>query len=250
MTLRDHLLELKRRGFISAAALLVAATVGFLVSGDVIALLQRPLQEVSGTAVSLNYTNLTGAFDLRIQIAVTAGIVVASPVWIYQILAFISPAMDRRSRRRVLAGVACVVPLFVGGSIAGTFVFPHVVLAMASFVNDGATMLLDAKQFLDFALKLVLASGIAFVLPAMLVFANLVGIVSGVTILKGWRWALMSITLFTALATPAGDVLSMVFLALPMVGLYLGACAIAIRHDKVAARRVLEAADGLAVSVS
>lgn len=240
MTLRDHLLELKRRGIISASAVLVAAIGGFVISGFVIGLLQQPLREVSGTSVSLNYTNLTGAFDLRIQIAVTVGIIASSPVWLYQILAFISPAMDRRSRRRLLAGIACVVPLFLGGAFAGTFLFPHVVLAMASFVNDGATMLLDAKQFLDFALKLVLVSGIAFVLPAVLVFANRAGAVSGLAILRGWRWALMSITLFTAFATPAGDVLSMVFLAMPMIGLYLGACAIAIRHDKVMDRRLLE----------
>jgi sec-independent protein translocase protein TatC len=241
MTLGDHLVEAKRRGLIAVGALVIAAIAGFMVSETVLEVLQAPLAAVAGTQVSLNYTSLTGAFDLRIQIAITVGVVIASPVWLYQVLAFISPAMDKRNKRRVLVALACVIPLFVGGAYAGAFLFPHVVVAMTSFVNDGATMLLDAKLFLDFALKLIIVSGVAFVLPAILVFANRAGAITGVSILRGWRWALMSITLFTAFATPAGDVLSMLLLALPMIALYLGACAIAIGHDKNVARRALAA---------
>lgn len=237
MALRDHLVEVRRRGVYSAAAVLVAACAGFSLSSVILDLLQLPLRAIVGTTVSLNYTSLTGAFDLRIQIAITVGLVIASPVWLYHVLAFIAPALDRRSRRRLLVGFVCVVPLFISGAFAGVYLFPHVVVAMTSFVNDGATMLLDAKQYLDFALKLVIVSGVAFVLPAILVFANRAGAVSGFAILRGWRWALMSITLFTAFATPAGDVLSMLLLALPMIALYLGACLIAILHDRQLLRR-------------
>lgn len=237
MALREHLHEAKRRSIVAGVAVLVAAGAGFWLSGAVLDLLQLPLRAIVGTTVSLNYTNLTGAFDLRIQIAITMGIVLASPVWLYQVLAFIAPAMDRRGRSRLFIALACVVPLFLGGAFAGTYLFPHVVVAMTSFVNDGATMLLDAKQYLDFALKLIVVSGVAFVLPAILVFANRAGAMSGMAILRGWRWALMSITLFTAFATPAGDVLSMLLLALPMIALYLASCAIAILHDRRLARR-------------
>jgi len=245
MSLRDHLVEARRRGVLIGCAFLVAAVVGFALSDAGLAALQIPLTTVVGTNVALNYTSLTGAFDLRIQIAVTAGIVLSSPAWLYHVLAFVSPAVERRNRLRVLVGLVVIVPLFAGGVSAGVFLFPHVVVAMASFVNEGATMMLDAKQYLEFALKLIVVSGVAFVLPAILVFANRAGAVSGLAILRGWRWALMSITLFTAIATPAGDVLSMLFLAMPMIALYLGACAIAIGHDKRLSRRKLASEDAL-----
>ena len=100
-----------------------------------------------------------------------------------------------------------------------------------------STSFYDTKYYLDFVLKLVLATGIAFVLPVFLVLLNFVGIMQGKTILKGWRWAILAIALFTAFATPAADVVSMFLLAIPMVFLYFVAVFIALWHDRIVARR-------------
>ena len=92
-------------------------------------------------------------------------------------------------------------------------------------------------MYLDFALKLVVAIGVGFVLPVFLVVLNLVGVLSAQSILKGWRVAIILIALFTAIATPAADVVSMFLLAIPMVVLYFIAAGIAWINDRRVAKR-------------
>ena len=96
---------------------------------------------------------------------------------------------------------------------------------------------LDATIYYDFAFKLLLAVGVGFVLPVFLVVLNFAGVVTGKGILRAWRWAVIGITLFTAMATPAADVMSMFLLAIPMLVLYFGAAGIAIWHDRRVAKR-------------
>jgi len=96
---------------------------------------------------------------------------------------------------------------------------------------------LSARPYYDFVMKLVLACGIAFVLPVFLVLLNFVGVISARGILKGWRVAILIITLFCALATPAADLVSMFVLAIPMVILYFAAAGIAWLHDRRIAKR-------------
>jgi len=137
------------------------------------------------------------------------------------------------------------VPLFLAGCTAGFYVMPHIVELMASFVPANGTTFFDAKYFLDFILKLVLATGVAFVLPVFLVLLNFAGILRGKSILKGWRWAILAITLFTAAATPAADLFSMFLLAVPMVALYFGAVGLALLHDRSVDRKTAAAIAGL-----
>jgi sec-independent protein translocase protein TatC len=129
------------------------------------------------------------------------------------------------------------VPLFLAGCAAGWFVVPHIVELLTGFAGHGDTTIIEAKAYLDFVLKLVLVTGVAFVLPVFLVLLNLVGVLSGRSILKGWRIAVLAITLFTAIATPAADVLSMLLLAAPMVVLYFAAAGVSVLHDRRVARR-------------
>jgi len=192
--------------------------------------------EDTGT-IALNYSSITGAFDVRIQIALTIGIVISSPVWLYQVFAFLVPGLTRREKRYTFGFFFSAVPLFLGGVAAGWFVLPHIVEIMYSFVPKGSTTFYDTKYYLDFVLKLVLATGIAFVLPVFLVLLNFIGILEARTILRGWRWAILAITIFTAIATPAADVVSMILLAIPMIVLYFAAVGVALWHDRGVARR-------------
>jgi sec-independent protein translocase protein TatC len=106
------------------------------------------------------------------------------------------------------------------------------VTLLTGFAPEGTTALLTARSYYDFVLKLVLAIGIAFVLPVFLVILNFAGVLSAVAILKSWRIAILAITLFTAIATPAADVMSMFLLAIPMLVLYFGAAGIAWLNDR------------------
>ena len=121
--------------------------------------------------------------------------------------------------------------------------FPHVVQLLVQIAPGGTLTYLDATPFYDFAFKLLLAVGIGFVLPVFLVVLNFASVLTGKGILAAWRWAVIGITLFTAMATPAADVMSMFLLAIPMLLLYFGAAGVAIWHDRRVAKRLAAKVD-------
>lgn len=240
MSLGAHLVELRKRLFIGALAIVVASVGGWFLSEFVLGVLQAPVNDIvesTGVNASIAFFTVTEAFDLRLQIAITVGVIIASPVWLYQIWAFLVPGLVRREKQYALGFIGTAIPLFLLGCAAGYFVLPHIVTLMLGFVADGASIPLGAKGYYDFMLKLLLATGIAFVLPVFLVLLNFVGVLSARSILKGWRIAILVICLFTAIATPAADVISMFLLAIPMVALYFAAAGVAWLHDRRASRR-------------
>lgn len=240
MSLGAHLVELRKRLFRSAIAVVVGTVAGFLLFDLVWAYLSTPISVIEDAKtgqVSVNYAGIATAFDIRFQIALTVGIVISSPFWLYQIFAFLVPGLSRREKRFTFGFFFSAVPLFLSGCAAGFLVMPHIVELMNTFVPEGGTSYYDAKYFIDFILKLVLATGVAFVLPVFLVLLNFMGVLSAAGIIKGWRWAILTITLFTATATPAADIVSMFMLAIPMVALYFAAYFVAYFHDKAVARR-------------
>ncbi|WP_460630659.1 twin-arginine translocase subunit TatC [Leifsonia lichenia] len=239
MTLAQHLREFRHRIVWAAGAVLLASIAGWFLSGLVLDAMRAPivaLAEEQHRLAELNYDNITGAFDLRIQIAVTIGVVLSSPIWLYQVWAFLVPALTRKELRYGLGFFLSAVPLFLAGCASGALVVPHIVQLLTSFAPDGSSSFIQASDYFDFILKLVLAIGIAFVLPVFLVLLNVVGVLSARTILRSWRVALISIVLFTAIATPSADIVSMFLLAIPMVVLYLAAAGVAWLHDRRVAR--------------
>jgi sec-independent protein translocase protein TatC len=250
MTLGKHLVELRKRLIISATAIFLGAIGGFIIAPWLWGLLNAPIKAIAEDtgAASINYTAITEAFDTNIQIAFLVGIVGTSPIWLYQIWAFIVPALLRKERKYLLAFVGSAIPLFLAGATLGAVVFPRTVTLLLSFAPEGFSTLLTAKYFLDFFIKLVLAIGIAFVLPVFIVLFNFIGLLSAKAILKGWRIAVLCIVIFTALATPSADILAMFMLAGPMVALYYAAAGVAVLHDRAAAKRIAsyeaEAASG------
>jgi sec-independent protein translocase protein TatC len=247
MSLGEHLRELRKRLVISALAILVAAAGGFLIAPFIIDALRVPINQLADERhATLVYTTVSGAFDLRLAIAVMVGIVAASPVWLYQIFAFLVPGLTGREKRYTFGFFFSAVPLFLAGAAAGWFVFPNMVKLLTSFSAPEEATYLDARTYYDFVIKLVLAVGIAFVLPVFLILLNFVGILSARSILRGWRVAILAIVLFTAIATPAADLISMFLLAIPMVVLYFAAALIAYLHD----RRVAKRAQQLEISLA
>lgn len=245
MSLGEHLVELRRRLTIAAIAILIGAVGGFLLADRVIEYLTLPIKAVADERnIQLAYTTVTEQFDLRFQIAVALSILITSPVWLYQILAFLVPGLTRRERKYTLGFFFTAVPMFLGGGFVGLLIFPHMVELLTGFSSSAlATTNLSARPYYDFVVKLVLACGVAFVLPVFLVLLNFLGVISAKAILKGWRVAILVITLFCATATPAADLVSMFILAVPMVLLYFGAAGVAWWHDRGVAKReaVLEA---------
>lgn len=240
MTLGDHLVELRRRLGVIGVSIVVAAVGGWFLADPVWEALSDPVMEIArerNRDADINYTSVTEAFDTKVAIALVLGIVMAAPVWLYQVWAFFVPALKRKERRYAIGFLAASVPLFFAGVTAGWLVLPNIVILLTSFAPEQSSTLLTARVYLDFALKLVIAVGVGFVLPVFLVLFNAIGVLSAQAIIGGWRWAIVVISVFTALATPAADVVSMVLLAIPMVILYFLAAGITWLNDRRVARR-------------
>lgn len=247
MSLGAHLVELRRRLMICAAALVIAMIIAFFVTDPIIDFITEPVRKIAEErgedSAGLVFSSVTSPFDLRMRIAFSIGIFLAAPVWLWQIWAFIMPGLTRKEVKYTIGFVAAAIPLFFAGCFVGSLVVPHVIELMATFTPEGAQNLYEGKQFYDFSFKLMLVVGVSFVLPVFLVALNVAGIMSGRAILKGWRVAVLIATVFAALATPAADVVSMLMLAGILVVLFFAAAGVSVLFDR--RKRKRDAADGL-----
>lgn len=248
MPLSSHLREARTRSLRAMAALLVGIVAGYLLSDQIMEIVRAPITALAESRdASLNYDSITGAFDLKLKIALFAGVALSSPVWMYELLAFLAPGLERREKKYAFGFVAASVPLFASGCVVGFLLFPHMVQLLAGFASAQDSTLLQASYYVDFILKIVLATGVAFVLPVFLVMLNLLGLLPARSIARSWRIVVVAIVLFSAIVTPAADVLSMFLIAVPMTVLFLVALLIAWLHDRAADRRsaaVTARADG------
>jgi len=236
MSLGAHLVELRKRLMWAALALLVGMVIAFIVADPIIHFITEPIRiitEKRGDDFSaLNFGTITSAFDMRMRIAFSIGLFLSAPVWLWQVWAFIMPGLTRKEIRYTIGFVAAAVPLFFGGCYLGVMIMPHVIELMWSFTPDGATNFYYAQEYYDFVFKLMIVIGVSFVLPVFLVALNFAGIMSGRAILKGWRVAIIIATVFSALATPAADVVSMLMLAGILIVLFFAAAGLSLLFDR------------------
>ncbi|MEO3935267.1 twin-arginine translocase subunit TatC [Dermatophilaceae bacterium Soc4.6] len=241
MALGDHLRELRRRFLIAAVAILVGACIGWWKYNLLFTAIQQPITDLvhkRGQAIaSLNFTDMTGSFSLLITVGLFAGLIMASPVWLYQIWAFVVPGLKRREKVTALLFIGAAVPLFLGGCVLGFFILPRAAEALLSFTPDSASNILPANEYLDFVLRFILAFGLAFLLPVFLVGLNAVGILPARILIRAWRPAVFLIFLFAAVMTPTPDAWTMLALAAPMIALFYLAIGICFLLDRRRARR-------------
>ena len=244
MSLLSHLNELRSRIFKSAIAITLASGLGWIFYEKIISRLTTPICDLdSATAAGKNncgvlYINgVLGPIDLKFKISILLGVLIASPIWLYQLWAFISPGLHRKERRNSILFVLCAVPFFGVGVFAGYLVLPIAIDVLLSFTPNSLTNLVKFDDYLTFVTQLIFVFGVAFELPVFLVSLNLAHILSGRSILRPWRYAIFGITLFSAIATPTGDPFTMFLLAAPLMLLYLAAGGISMLIDKSRRKR-------------
>jgi sec-independent protein translocase protein TatC len=160
-----------------------------------------------------------------------------APIWLYQLWAFIAPALHRREKKYSFFFLIAATPFFAAGTYLGYSILPVAVRVLFGFTPEALDNLVKFDDYLDFVLRAILLFGIAFELPVFLVTFNLIGFLSGMAILKPWRIWVFAITLFVAGFTPSADPLSMAALALPLIGFYLIAGCIALLNDRRRAKK-------------
>ncbi|MEX3565010.1 twin-arginine translocase subunit TatC [Micrococcus endophyticus] len=241
MPLREHLTELRNRVVKAGVAVLLGMVVGFLIYQPVMAELFRPVNELSrdGRISAIAYDTVASPFDLMLKVSLFIGLVVSSPVWLYQIWAFIVPGLKKAEKKYALGFIAAAVPLFLLGMGLGWLVMPQAVQFFVGFTPEGGATLPTASVYISFVTRLYLAFGVAMVLPVLLVGLNMLGVLPGRTIVKHWRITVFLIMLIAAIAAPGADAISMVYMAVPLVLLFGVAIALCLWGDRRRAKRVV-----------
>jgi len=239
MRLMEHVRELRRRVLLGILGLGIAAIPAWFVYLPVFRAIQAPIAALNDAQLeaALIFTTPAAAFDMRIRVTFWLATFLASPWWLYQLWRFISPGLKKNEKRYALAFVAAAVPLFMLGAGLAWLVLPNAVSVLASFAPEGALSYMPATDYLRFVMRVVMAFGLAFLAPLVMVALNAMGVVSGHQLRNGWRWAVIAAFVFGALASPTPDAYTMIAIALPTLALYFAAVAIAIRRDKRRAAR-------------
>jgi len=228
MTLVEHLRELRGRLFKSVLAIVAAAVFAAFFYPDLFRLLTEPFNdEVQRLAAErdldarLTINDVAGPFVLQLKVSLVAGLVLSSPVWLYQLWAFIVPGLHRNERKWTAVFAAVASPLFLVGVLVGYYVLPKGIGILLDFTPQDVSNLVEVDRYLSFILRMLLVFGVAFEIPLFVILLNLAGTVSGRTLGKHRPWIIIGTFIFAAVATPSTDPVSMLFLAVPMTALFV-----------------------------
>ena len=229
MTLAEHFREFRNRLLKAALAVVVGGVLGWVLYDQLYAILTQPINNYilehpdRAEDIKLTLSGITSAFSLHFSVAIFVGIILASPVWLYQIWAFIVPGLTRKEKRVAMAFVGAAVPLFVGGIALAHFSLPLVIGVLLDFTPAGAANFQQASDYISFVTRFSLGFGLAFLLPVFLVALNFIGILPSSAMVKSWRVAVVVIAVFSAMMMPTPDPYSMFLLMGPLVVLYFAA---------------------------
>jgi sec-independent protein translocase protein TatC len=245
MALSDHLRELRARILKAGFAVLLAFAIALFFFDQLFQLVLEPyldaqaqLPEGSSEATT---SGPAGGFLLYLKLCGLAALVGSSPVWLYQIWAFILPGLHPSEKR--WTGIFAVIagPLFVVGIVLGYVTLPKGLEILIGLNPDELTNLVEFNDYLTFFSRTLLGFGIAFEIPVFVVLLNMAGVLKGKTLGAHRPWMIVGTFIFAAVITPSGDPFTMSFMAVPMVVLFLISEVIARLNDRRRDRRAINA---------
>jgi len=233
MSFLDHLDELRTRLIRSLLAVVVGFLVAFAFIERIFAFIMRPLQEVLPDGGRLIYTEPAEAFLLYMKVAALVGLLLATPVVLYQVWLFVAPGLYANEKRFAVPFVLFATVFFVSGAAFSHYlVFPWAWQFFAGFTTDYMQFLPRIQPVFSLYVKLMLAMGLVFQLPTVVFFLARVGVVTPKFLAKNIKYAILIIFTIAAVITPTADPVTQSLVAGPMIGLYLISIAIAWLFQK------------------
>jgi sec-independent protein translocase protein TatC len=255
MPLMEHLRELRNRLIKAVLGIILGMVVGWLFYKQAFNFITEPfcrvpIQNRVGCGPDGHPLVVTGVFDpffVKLKVAFVVGLVVSSPIWFYQLWAFIAPGLYRREKRWTFAFVGSAVPLFALGGFFAYLAMSRGLRFLLGLTPEGVRPLITIDTYFGYAMAMLLIFGLAFELPLVLVILNMAGAVSHAFIRKYRRVMIFLVFVFAGAATPSPDPFSMLLLAIPCVILVELAELFVWLNDRRRARReaALLAAEGL-----
>lgn len=247
MALSDHLRELRARVLKSALILLLGFATAMLFYHQLLHLVVGPYNHardlLGADRTAIITSGPAGGFMLYFKLCGLATLIGTSPLWLYQIWAFVLPGLHAHERKWSYVFMSIAGPLFLVGVALGYVTFPKGLQILIGFTPEGVNNLVEFNDYLSFFSRTLLVFGIAFEIPVFVVLLNLAGIVKGRQLGAYRPWIIVGTFVFAAAATPSTDPFTMTFMAVPMVLLFLVSEVIARLNDRRRGRQDLN--DGL-----
>lgn len=203
MSLVDHLGELRSRIFRSIIAVVVGAAIGFYFATNIRMVLQEPLGDLP-----LQVLGVGDAFFIQVKIALITGIILAMPVLLYQLWAFIGPGLTPAERKTIRPWIPMALVFFAMGVVIAYVVLPFAIQFLFSFTDETLQARPAAGQYFDFVTTMFLAFGLVMEFPILLVGLSTVGIVTSERLRRSRRMVILGVAIFAAVVTPGGDLVS------------------------------------------
>jgi sec-independent protein translocase protein TatC len=216
----EHLEELRIRLIRSIVYVAMGMVVAWRYASTVLEILLHPIRDAMPEGGRTIYTHVLEPFTVQIQIALVAGLLFAAPLVLYEIWAFVAPGLLPHERRYVLYTFPASVVLFFAGALTAYFALPVAFRFLLQFMPPGTEIYQSVKVYLFFLLRMLLAFGVVFQAPLVLMFLALLEVISLEFLLSKWRHAVFTCFVIAAIVTPTWDPINMSLLAMPLILLY------------------------------
>ncbi len=217
MTYLQHLEELRRRIIVSVIALVAAFAVAWLFAWDILAIVKAP-----AGSINLYYMTPMEPFLVRFKLALFGAVILALPVILFEILAFVSPALKRRERTYTLLVMLMIVAFFAVGVVFGyRFIMPAGIKWLLNVAGGQMRPVMSAGSYVNFAGWFMLGLGVSFETPVFIWMLVALGVITPKQLQDQWRWALLIILLVASIITPDWSPVTMILVAIPMMCLYV-----------------------------
>jgi sec-independent protein translocase protein TatC len=225
MTVMEHLGELRTRLIICALAFTIAAVVVFVYYEPILETLRQPLCSLDPDLLGSQGCKLqtfkpTEGLLIRLKIASMGGMIVASPIWLYQLWAFVTPGLTMREKRYAAPFIFSAIFLFGAGTAFAYYMLPNALRFLVTIAGDSIDVNFRAEEYLNFVGLILIAFGVTFQLPLLLFFLGLANVIKVEQLRKYRRYAIVGIAFLGAIVTPTQDPFTMMALSVPLYALY------------------------------